>query len=137
MVILFLTRRVPIRHATQLLESTCVLDTARAAVQPIGNKGGLSGLQPSVGACDKMRSGMRSDASVTGPGVDFMKPIALALCLAAVTATAQAQTAVERGPKAARHAAASRKADAPSPVSTFLKWLHDKSQLKAAARTRP
>ena len=66
-----------------------------------------------------------------------MKPIALALCLAAVTATAQAQTAVERGPKAARHTAASRKADAPSPVSTFLKWLHDKSQPKAAARTRP
>jgi rare lipoprotein A len=56
-----------------------------------------------------------------------MKPIALALCVAAATASAQAQTAGERGSAPARHAATSRQTQAPAPVSALLKWLHDKA----------
>jgi rare lipoprotein A len=67
-----------------------------------------------------------------------MKPIALALCVAAAATTAQAQTAEERG--SARHAPASRQAQAPSPVSALIKWLHDKSNAapaKAADKAAP
>jgi rare lipoprotein A len=67
-----------------------------------------------------------------------MKPLALALCVAAATATAQAQDADERAPH--RHANVAQPAQAPSPVSTLLKWLHDKSQptpTKAADKPAP
>jgi hypothetical protein len=63
-----------------------------------------------------------------------MKRFALALCLAALTATAQAQSGNERGPQASRHAASSRQAQTPSPVSRLLKWLHDKTQPTKTAR---
>jgi rare lipoprotein A len=69
-----------------------------------------------------------------------MKPIALALCVAAAATTAQAQTADQRGPAAARHTAAPRQAQAPSPVSALVKWLHDKANAapaKAADKAAP
>jgi hypothetical protein len=69
-----------------------------------------------------------------------MKPFVLALCVAAVTATAQAQTADQRGSQTSRRATAARQAQSPSPVSALLKWLHDKTQptpAKAADKAAP
>ena len=65
-----------------------------------------------------------------------MKRIALALCLAAVTATAVAQTADERGFAAEQQeafVADSRRPRRRSPA--VLKWLHDHSQPPKPTRT--
>jgi rare lipoprotein A len=69
-----------------------------------------------------------------------MKPFVLALCVAAVTATAQAQTTDQRASQPNRRATAARQAQSPSPVSALLKWLHDKTQptpTKAADKAAP
>jgi len=67
-----------------------------------------------------------------------MKRFALALCLSALAAGAQAQTGDQRAPHASRLAASSQQAQLPTPVAKLLKWLREKSQpAKTARKTKP
>jgi rare lipoprotein A len=58
-----------------------------------------------------------------------MKRVVLALCLAAITAAAQAQSSGDHVRKPSRHVSAA--AQKPTPVSALLKWLKDKAKANA------
>jgi rare lipoprotein A len=55
-----------------------------------------------------------------------MKRLMLALCLAVVTAAAQAESSGDRVPRSSRHASAT--SQKPSPVSALFKWLAQKAR---------
>src|ERR1700721_4898068 len=71
----------------------------------------------------------RSTVCVRGGGVGPMKRVVLALCLAAITAAAQAQSSGDHVRKPSRHLSAA--AQKPTPVSALLKWLKDKAKANA------